>query len=297
VKALVFGAAGQLGRALQAAMAAKTAGDWKMQAVDRAACDIADEAAVKAVIADSDADIVINAAAYTAVDKAESEADLAMTINGLAPGWMAQACVASGKKLVHISTDFVFGEGHDAPIATDALTLPLSVYGATKLAGELAVHAVLPAHGDSSALIIRTSWVYSATGGNFVLTMLRLMKERDELGVVADQFGSPTAAPDLAAAVIKLAGAGASGVYHFTNDGTCSWHEFAVAIAEEGVAAGLLSKAPIINAIPTSGYPTPAARPPYSVLDKQATWDKLGGPARHWRDALRETILEIKHHG
>lgn len=293
MRALVFGGMGQLGRALQAQAAREIKqGSWIIQGAGRSDCDIADEAAVKAMITASDADIIINAAAYTAVDKAESDAEYAMAINGFAPGWMAESCAASGKKFIHISTDFIFGEGHKAPIPVDALASPLSVYGATKLAGEIAVQAAMP-----GALIIRTSWVYGATGANFVLTMLRLMKERSEIGVVADQFGSPTAAPDLTLAIMAMAEAGASGLYHFTNDGMCSWHEFAVAIAQEGVAAGLLAQAPIIKAIPTSAYPTPAKRPPYSVLEKQAAWDILGGPARDWRDALRETILEIKQHG
>ncbi len=288
MKALIFGGAGQLGRALQA-----YSGDgWRFDAADLPECDITDEAATKARIAASDADVIINAAAYTAVDKAESDAELAMAINGTAPGWMAQTCAASDKKFIHVSTDFIFGEGHSAPIAPAAQPSPLSVYGATKWAGEQAVRAVLP-----SALIIRTSWVYAAKGANFVLTMLRLMKERDTLGVVADQVGSPTAASDLASALLTLAQAGAHGTFHYTNEGICSWHEFAVAIAEEGVAVGLLERAPVINAIPTSAYPTPAARPAYSVLDKQATWDILGGPARPWREALRETILEIKQNG
>ena len=288
MKALVFGGAGQLGRALQAA-----AGDeWSVEATDLPECDISDRDAIQSRICGSDADIIINAAAHTAVDKAESEPELAQRINGDAPGYIAAACAEAGKKLVHISTDFVFGAGHDAPIAPDAAPSPLSVYGVTKLAGERAVHAVMP-----SALIVRTSWVYAAKGANFVLTMLRLMKERSELSVVADQIGSPTSANDLAHAIMALAKIDAKGIYHYTNDGICSWHEFAAAICEEALAAGLLETAPVIHAIPTSDYPTPAARPHYSVLDKKATWEKLGGPARHWRDALHETILEIRQNG
>ncbi|MFC4293247.1 dTDP-4-dehydrorhamnose reductase [Sphingorhabdus arenilitoris] len=288
MKALVFGGAGQLGRALQ-----RAAGDeWQVDALGRSECDITDAAATTAAIANSGADVVINAAAYTAVDKAESEPALAQAINSDAPGVMAAACAASGKLFVHISTDFVFGSGHDTPIATDAPPSPLSIYGATKLAGERAVQAAMP-----GALIIRTSWVYAAQGANFVLTMLRLMKERDALGVVADQVGSPTAAHDLAQAVLALAAQKARGIYHFTNEGICSWHEFAVAIAEQGQAAGLLTQIPVINAIPTSAYPTPAARPAYSVLEKEATWTALGAPARHWRDALHETLWEITNNG
>jgi len=288
MKALVFGGAGQLGRALQA----KAGNGWTIEAVDRSECDITDEGATKAMIAGSDCDIVISAAAHTAVDKAESERELAQKINGDAPGWIAQQCAASSKALVHISTDFVFGEGHYKPIKPDAKPSPLSVYGTTKLAGELAAKAALP-----DVLIIRTSRVYAAKGTNFVLAMLRLMAEQDELGVVADQIGSPTAADDLADAVTRFADAGATGIYHFTNDGMCSWHEFAIAIAEESVAVGLLERYPIITAVPASSYPTSARRPAYSVLDKQTAWGILGSPARHWRDALRETILEIRENG
>ncbi|NJM51013.1 MAG: dTDP-4-dehydrorhamnose reductase [Sphingomonadales bacterium] len=288
MKALIFGGAGQLGRALQ-----DCAGErWQFDAVDLPECDIGDEAAVQARIARSDADIIINAAAYTAVDKAESEPELAQRINGDAPGYMARAAAEAGKGFVHISTDFVFGDGYDAPIAPDAVPSPLSVYGATKWAGERNVQAAMP-----DALIIRTSWVYAAAGANFVLTMLRLMKERSELSVVADQMGSPTLARDLAGAVLALAQAKAAGLYHYTNEGVCSWHEFAVAIGEEALAAGLLDTMPVIHPIPTTGYPTPARRPAYSVLDKAATWEKLGEPARHWRGALHETILEIQNNG
>ncbi len=288
MKALVFGGAGQLGRALQA----NAGSGWSIKAIDLPECDITDQVSTKSMILSSDCDIVINAAAYTSVDKAENEPDLAKKINGDAPGYMAVACAASGKGFVHVSTDFVFGECHDAPIKPCAIPSPLSVYGSSKLAGEQAVQAAMP-----EALIIRTSWVYAAVGANFVLTMLRLMKERDELGVVADQIGSPTSAGDLARAIVKLAEAKTTGLFHFTNEGICSWHEFAQAICEEGIEAGLLDKAPTINAILTSAYPTPAKRPPYSVLEKSATWKALGSPARHWRDALHETILEIAQHG
>ena len=288
MKALVFGGRGQLGRALQAGALA----GWEIDGFDLPECDITDEAATRRMIADGGHDIVINAAAYTQVDKAEAEAELAQKINGDAAGWMASECAVSEKAFVHISTDFIFGGAHSSPIKADAKAEPLSVYGKTKLAGELAVHAAMP-----DALIIRTSWVYAAVGANFVLTMLRLMKDRDELSVVADQVGSPTSATDLAAAVMALAEAGAKGMFHFTNTGDCSWHEFAVAIAEEAHTTGLLSSIPQINPITTADYPTPAARPAYSVLEKKATWDVLGKPARHWRAALRDILKEIKANG
>jgi dTDP-4-dehydrorhamnose reductase len=288
MKALVFGGAGQLGQALQAT----DHNSWAIKAIGRAECDITNEAETRAIIASNDCDVVINAAAYTAVDKAESELELAQIVNGYAPGWMACECAKANKAFVQISTDFVFGVGYNTAISVNAKPSPLSVYGATKLIGEIAVKAAKP-----DALILRTSWVYAAKGSNFVLTMLRLMKERGQLSVVADQVGSPTAAQDLADAIIELVDAKAAGMYHFTNNGECSWHEFAVVICEEAIKAGLLEKAPVINAIPTSAYPTPATRPNYSVLEKQKTWDVLGGSARHWREALKETIMEIKKYG
>ena len=287
MKALVLGKSGQLGHAL-------LTGDfpgWSLAGLDRVNCDVANETVVRETIKNYDCDIVINAAAYTAVDKAEGEAALAGVVNGKAPGWMAEECATSGKAFVHISTDFVFGQGHSRPISIDAPTCPLNVYGKSKLAGEEAVQSVM-----QDALIVRTSWVYSATGNNFMNTMLRLMKEREELGLVSDQIGTPTAVRDLATAIIGLAETKAHGIYHYTNAGVASWYDFAVAISEEAQGMHLLPSMISINAIPTSAYPTPAARPHYSVLDKEVTWKKLGKAAPHWREALRKTLLEIDPH-
>jgi dTDP-4-dehydrorhamnose reductase len=284
MKALVVGANGQLGQAL---LNGKFAG-WTFAGLNRENCDVSNEPALRRALKENDCDIVINAAAYTAVDKAEDEGALAGIINGKAPGWMADECAVSGKAFVHISSDFVFGQGHSKPISVDAATSPLNVYGKSKLAGEKAVQSAM-----KNALTIRTSWVYSATGNNFMNTMLRLMKEREELGVVDDQIGTPTAVRDLAAAIITLVETKAHGIYHYTNSGVASWYDFAVAISEEAYSIGLLPAMIRINAIPTIAFPTPAVRPHYSVLNKEATWQTLGKAAPYWRETLRKTLLEI----
>ena len=288
MKALVIGSSGQLGQALLTA----NVFDWNVTGLNRIICNVTDELTLRKTIMNSDCEIVINAAAYTAVDKAESETSLANLINGCAPGWMAEECQASGKAFVHISSDFVFGEGHSKPITIHAVTEPLSVYGESKLAGENAVQSAMP-----NSLIIRTSWVYSAKSNNFVNTMLRLMRERNELGVVGDQIGSPTRVQDLASAIIELAEKKAQGIYHYTNAGVASWYDFAIAIAEEAYAINLLPCMISVNPITTKAYPTPATRPHYSVMDKELTWHKLGKTAPHWREALRKTILEIAANG
>ena len=280
MKALIVGAAGQLGRAL-----VKTApDDAKIVAYTRTDLDISDRDAVERAVRDSGADVVFNAAAYTAVDKAESEPDLARLFNAEAVGYLAQAARASGARLVHVSTDFVFPGNVGKPYTPDTPTAPLGVYGQTKLRGEQA------AGGES--LIVRTAWVYDRDGKNFVNTMLRLMGERDALSVVADQIGTPTLAGDLAAALWSLASQGATGVLHYTNSGVASWYDFAVAIQEEALAAGRLADAIPIKPIRTVDYPTPARRPHYSVLDCSDTYRRIGAPARHWRDALRSTFKD-----
>ena len=288
MKALILGSKGQLGRALQNSRLP----GFEFAAVDRLECDISDEGAIHRTIQSSNADIVINAAAYTAVDRAENDRDLAHAINGVAPGWMAEACVAAGKKFMHVSTDFVFGMGHSRPIHTDATPNPINIYGKSKLQGEINVQTIMP-----NALIVRTSWVYGAQGNNFVKTMLRFMLEKDELGVVSDQIGTPTAVEGLAAALLSLAQSGSRGIMHFTDSGVASWYDFAVAINEDACAIGLLPQLIRISPIPSTAYPTAAERPSYSVLDTSATWQILGAHAPHWRVALRKILSEIKSHG
>ena len=274
MKALITGAHGQLGRALIATAPAGAT----LVTHDYDTLDIVDAAAVDAVVARERPDLILNAAAHTAVDKAESEEAVALAINATGAGNLAAAAQATGAKLVHVSTDFVFDGRSGLPYPPDAATNPLSAYGRTKLAGEQAV-------GD--ALIVRTAWVYAPTGNNFVRTMLRLMAERDEVRVVADQIGTPTWAPDLATALWALAGQGATGIWHYTDAGVASWYDFAVAIQEEGLARGLLTRAVPVIPIATRDYPTPTMRPSYSVLDKTATWTALGRVAPHWRANLR----------
>jgi dTDP-4-dehydrorhamnose reductase len=250
--------------------------------------DISDREAVANYVSRAKPDVIINTAAYTAVDKAEGEQALADAINGSAVAYLAESATANNARFVHISTDFVFDGTAHAPYTPEAPTNPLSVYGRSKLAGERAALA------HQTALIIRTAWVYAAHGNNFVKTMLRLMAERDEVRVVTDQISTPTHATSLARSVWGLIAAEAKGIYHATDAGTASWYDFAVAIQEEALALGLLDRAVPVIPIPTSAYPTPAKRPHYSVLDTSATWDALGVPAAHWRVELRTMLQQLK---
>lgn len=288
MRVLIFGAAGQLGRALVAAAPPR----HQLIALDRLGCDVGDRDALEQAVADASPGIVINAAAYTAVDKAEAEPDKAALLNGEAPGWMAEAARSADARFIHVSTDFVFDGSAGSAYRPDAATSPQSVYGRTKRDGELAVLAA-----DPDALIIRTAWVYGSSGANFVRTMLRLMAGRDRLSVVADQIGTPTWSVSLAQALWRLAEAETSGVHHYTDAGVATWYDFAVAIQEEGMAQGLLERAIDIVPIATAAYPTPAKRPAFSVLDKSATWAALGSPARHWRANLRTCLEELSRNG
>nr|WP_310525354.1 dTDP-4-dehydrorhamnose reductase [Polymorphobacter sp.] len=275
MRVLIAGAGGQLGRALQASAPSGIT----VIAPPEADFDITSPAIAAAVTAAATPDIIINAAAYTAVDKAESDPETAHRINADAVAILA----ALAPKLIHISTDFVFDGTASQPIAPDALPNPLGVYGATKLAGEIAA--------GPNALIIRTAWVYAAQGNNFVHTMLRVMRERPEVRVVADQIGTPTHAAGLARAIWALIGH--TGTFHWTDAGVASWYDFAVAIHDEALALGLLANPVPIIPIRTSDYPTPAHRPAYGVLNKTATW-AITGPAAHWRTELRLCLSAIK---
>jgi dTDP-4-dehydrorhamnose reductase len=284
VKVLVLGSLGQLGRALFATAPA----DATLTGLDYQDIDIAEASQVTDAFAAHAPDIVINCAAYTAVDKAESEPDLARRINADAAGIVAVAATRTDARCVHISTDFVFDGTAHRPYAPDTLPNPLSVYGATKAEGEAAVRAACP-----GALIIRTAWVYTAGGGNFVETMLRLMAGDGPVRVIADQIGTPTHAKSLARTLWALIAAGARGTYHATDAGVASWYDFAVAIRDEALALGLLNKSVEVIPIRTEDYPTPAARPAYSVLDKTATW-AITGVAAHWRHELID-MLKDRH--
>lgn len=281
MKALVTGVNGQLGKAL---LACQPAG-WTCVALDRAALDLADADAIARLVDAHEPDLVLNAAAYTAVDRAESEPELAHAVNAAAPAAFAKALGAQGR-LVQVSTDFVFDGTSGEAYRPDDRRNPQSVYGASKAAGE-------DGAGDR-AVIVRTSWVHAAGGANFVRTMLRLMRERDELRVVADQIGSPTWATGLAEALWGLAAKDTGGTFHHRDAGVASWYDFAVAIAEEAHALGLLSRIPAITPIATSDYPTPAKRPAFSVLDVSATRAVLGDGHAHWRSHLKMMLEEEK---
>lgn len=288
MKALILGAGGQLGRALQAMVPASV----QITAPSEDVCDITQAAQVEDWIKRVRPDIVFNAAAYTAVDAAEKDEEAAFRANAEAPGIAAGLAAQHGARVVHVSTDFVFDGESSEPYAPGDAPRPLSVYGRSKLAGEEAVAKVLP-----NALIVRTAWVYAEQGRNFVHTMLRLMRERGAVKVVADQIGTPTYARNLAQALWTLADRSASGVYHFTDSGVASWYDFAVAIAEEANGAGLLDRDVLVTPIATSEYPTPALRPRFSVLDKSKTWAVLGHTGQHWRVALREMLKRLKANG
>ncbi len=286
MRVLITGDNGQLGQELiQSAPA-----DAELIALDRDKLDISDNLAVHARLSELKPDVVINAAAYTAVDKAEQEQTLAYAINAVGPRNLAAACSELGARFIHVSTDFVFDGNHSTPYLPEDEAKPLGVYGASKLEGERNVIAQYP----DGSLIVRVGWLYSRFGQNFVKTMLRLMAERDELGVVADQIGTPTHAAGLAQALWQFAGeAFTTGIYHWSDAGVASWYDFAVAIMEEAVAVGKLENAISVKPIRTVDYPTPARRPRYSVLDKTATWTHLDSKPVHWRVALRQMLQQL----
>ncbi|MBX9665322.1 dTDP-4-dehydrorhamnose reductase [Novosphingobium sp.] len=281
MKVLITGANGQVGRALQLTAPAGA----QVIPTGVADLDIRDAAAVSTYVRDLGPSMIINAAAYTAVDKAETDEPEALRVNRDAVANLSGAANAHGAGFVHISTDFVFDGTRSTPYPPDAAPAPISAYGRTKFAGEQAA--------GNDALIVRTSWVYAARGSNFVLTMLRLMAERDELRVIADQIGTPTLATSIAEAIWALAGQARTGLWHHTDSGTASWYDFAVAIQEEALSLGLLTREVPIIPIATSGYPTPARRPQYSVLDKSLTIAALGSTAPHWRVNLRKMLKEV----
>jgi len=288
MRLLVLGAGGQVGRELcRLAWPAS----YAVIAFERTGLDITHRAAVIAAIAGARPDIVVNAAAYTAVDRAESERDAAWASNCTGPAHLAAACRDMAIPLVHLSTDYVFDGSKRGAYREDDPVRPLGVYGQSKEAGERAVREALAEH-----VILRTAWVYSVHGNNFVKTMLRLAAERPVLRVVADQIGSPTGAADIAAAIGAIAGqidAGNKrwGTYHFAGGGAVSWHGFAEAIFE--LAAPWRGPPPPVEAIATADYPTPARRPKNSVLDCRRIGEAFGIVPRPWRDALAEIVREL----
>ena len=280
MKVLITGSGGQLGRALVNSAPAK----YAVEATGLAELDLCNEEAICSRILKRCPDLVINAAAYTAVDRAEVDENSARAINAVAVASMASALAQTGGKLGHVSTDFVCDGTSSRPYRPDDKPSPISAYGRTKAEGEAAA--------GHSALIVRTAWVHAAGGRNFVRTMLGLMAAKNELRVVADQIGSPTWAPGLARVLWGLIDKGAHGIFHHSDAGVASWYDFAVAIQEEALAIGLLSRAIAIHPVATSEYPTPARRPAFSLLDCSATRALLGDGHTHWRTNLRFMLEE-----
>ena len=283
MKALIYGKTGQV--ALELARCAD--GDLTLEFADRDVADLTDPDACAALVTATDADVVINAAAYTAVDRAEEDEATALLVNGTAPTAMAQAAAARGLPFVHISTDYVFDGAGDTPFATDHPTGPLGAYGRTKLAGENGVRAA----GGTYA-IFRTSWVVSAHGNNFVKTMLRLGAERDRLTIVADQIGGPTPAADIARTCLEAArqlqdDPAKSGTYHISGGPDVSWADFARAIFEmSGTTCEVAN-------IPSSDFPTPAVRPANSRMDNSTTQAVFGLHRPDWRVGLNDILHDL----
>jgi dTDP-4-dehydrorhamnose reductase len=284
VKVLVLGG-GQIARAVRAAAPRH----HQVESRTHVELDIVDEPAVATAVSELKADWIVNAAAYTAVDLAEDQPAQANAVNDAAVASLARTSLAAGCRLLHLSTDFVFdGNSNRAYLPNDP-TNPLNVYGASKLAGERHVLA------DASGIVLRTSWVYAAQGKNFVLTMLRLMREKAQISVVCDQIGAPTWAASAAAAVWGLIDTNAAaGIYHWTDSGVASWYDFAVAIQDEAIERGLLTRAVEVVPISSAAYPARARRPSFSVLDITATRTLINIPTRHWRHNLRKMLDEIR---
>lgn len=280
---LVTGANGQLGSELRL-LAPKYEDECEFHFTDVKELDITDRKAVYAFIEQHHISVVINCAAFTAVDKAESEPELCDLLNHIAPGYLAEAVASVGGTMIQVSTDYVFdGTGH-VPYKEEDATSPNTVYGRTKLAGEESV-----IRSCAGSMVIRTAWLYSTFGNNFVKTMIRLGKEREQLGVIFDQIGTPTYARDLAQVILTSVDKGiVPGVYHFSNEGVCSWFDFTRAIHRfKGIDSCQVSP------IHTEDYPVPAPRPHYSVLDKTKIKKTYGIDIRWWEDALKECIKEL----
>lgn len=286
MKILITGADGQLGRELQLS----SPQGLELVSVNKKELDISVREQVLSFVESCRPDVIVNAAAYTAVDGAESKPDLAVAINAEGPGHLARAAERCGARLVHVSTDFVFDGTASHPYRPQDEPRPLGVYGHSKLAGECRVRQTLA----TRSIVLRTAWVYSRFGSNFVLTMLRLMSERDELRVVDDQVGAPTWARGLADTIWSLLERPAAhGIHHWTDAGQCSWHEFALEIQRQALNLGLLEREIPVEAIPSSEYPTPAQRPAYSVLDLTATERLLARSATPWQVQLKSMLQDL----
>jgi dTDP-4-dehydrorhamnose reductase len=284
-KILVTGANGQLGRELQQLSSRYPLFDFVF--LSRTELALEDPAAISDAFTNHQPDFCINCAAYTAVDKAESEQELAFKVNGAAPGQLAKISLEHNCQFIHISTDYVFDGLASTPYKEEDAVNPQGVSGSSKLEGEKEVMRLNP-----KTIIIRTSWVYSEYGKNFVKTMLKLMSEKEQISVVNDQVGSPTYAADLAEAIMQIvsnpkAAQSNPGIYHFSNEGVISWYDFAVAINE------LSGSKCRVNAIPTSQYPTPAKRPAYSVLDKTKIQEMFSIELKDWKESLLVCLKKL----
>ena len=296
MKILVTGKNGQLGSELQKTCPSNV----ELICFGSKELDISNAEQVNELLITHSPDIVINAAAYTAVDKAETDTDTAYAVNEQGAANLANACKNIDAKLIHISTDFVFDGTSTMPYTASDATNPLGVYGASKLAGEQAINEIL----GSQATIVRTAWVYSVFGNNFVKTMLRLMAEKEQLGIVGDQVGTPTWAAGLANMLWALVAKASSEqvlntentatILNWTDAGVASWYDFAVAIQELAIEQGLLTKSIPISAIPAASYPTPAKRPAFSVLNKAQAEEISGVNTVHWRAQLKAMLVELK---
>ena len=281
-KILVTGANGQLGQELKELSAHYQ--DYKFYFFDKHQLNITDAKAVEILLRELQPHVVINCAAYTAVDKAESESELAYSINAEAVAILAGITYELHIKFIHISTDYVFDGSSSVPYKEDDATAPINEYGRTKLEGENKC-----VQNNPEAIIIRTSWVYSSFGNNFVKTMIRLMNERTEIGVVSDQWGNPTYAADLAEVLMQIIDGDKwiPGIYHFSNEGCITWHQFANTISKE------INSACVINSITTDQYPTPAKRPLYSVLNKEKIQNIFSVNINDWKESLVKCIRKI----
>ncbi len=279
---LVTGANGQLGLCFKDFTDLYP--EFNLHFASREQVSLSDTEAISALIDANDISVIINCAAYTAVDKAEEDRDAALEINGFAVGRLAEVCKTKSIKLVHFSTDYVFNGTASEPYQPNDETNPVNFYGETKLQGERSIREV-----NTDALIIRTSWVYSPYGKNFVKTMKFLMESRPEISVVSDQVGCPTYAADLAKAVLDILSnyPEANGIYHYCNQGIISWYEFASAVKE------IFNSACIVNPIPTTSYPTPAARPAYSALDTEAIQSDFNLQIPEWKESLKNCLFKM----
>jgi len=285
MKILLTGSTGQLAQELQPILLSK----GEVIAVDRSILDLSKPDKIRQIMSEVKPELVINCGAYTAVDKSESEPVIANLVNGIAPGILAEECEKLASVLIHISTDYVFCGSHGYPYLETDVTNPLGVYGDSKLAGELSIRYASDRH-----IIIRTAWVYGNGGkGNFVKTMLRLGKDKEEIRVVSDQIGSPTWTGDLAVTISQMIShlqPENFGTYQYTNSGVASWYDFAIAIFEEAKQLGFPLKIQRVIPITTAEYPTPAKRPAYSVLSSAKISAVLGDYPPHWRQGLREML-------